>query len=61
LKDVNYIRTATEKEGVQASVGHVFIGEQLLFLEAHAKELNQVPVLQFGSQNKLILKLVEPL
>ena len=52
-------KNSTEKDGVDASIGHVFIHKQfLMFLQANTNKPNKILVLKLGNQNKLIFQLL---
>jgi hypothetical protein len=53
------LQNSTEKDGIDASIGHVFIHKQfLMFLQANTNKPNKVLVLKLGNQNKLIFQLL---
>jgi hypothetical protein len=55
-------QNGTEKDGVDASIGHVFVHKQfLMFLQANTNKPNKVLLLELGNQNKLVFQLLYPL
>lgn len=58
MLDKIQVKTSTEKNSIQALVGHVLINKHLLsFFQADTNKPNKILMLQLGYQRQFILQL----